>query len=86
MTQACCGETGGEAIRRNVASFRLTDGLALAASPTFAIMALLTGITSGGPAEALCAAAHISSLGGMTTMYLLMSAFHAAPWLKLIRS
>ena len=30
-------------------------------------------------------AAHVSPLSGMATMYLLMSAFHAAPWLKLIR-
>ena len=31
----------------------------------------------------LCTA--VSPLNGMVTMYLLMSAFHAAPWLKLIR-
>jgi hypothetical protein len=54
--------------------------------PTFAIMALLTGGLGGGPAEMLCSAAHVSPLSGMVTMYLLMSAFHAAPWLKLIRA
>jgi len=27
---------------------------------------------------------HAAPLTGMTAMYLLMSAFHAAPWLKLI--
>ena len=32
------------------------DGLALAASPTFAVMALLTGVLGGGPAEMLCSA------------------------------
>jgi hypothetical protein len=36
--------------------------------------------------EMLCSAAHVSPLSGMVTMYLLMSAFHAAPWLKLIRT
>jgi hypothetical protein len=29
---------------------------------------------------------HGSPLGRMTPMYLLMSAFHSAPWLKLISS
>ena len=62
-------------------SFGAADFLYLAAAPTFAIMALLTAVLGGGPAEALCGA---SSLGGMVPMYLLMSAFHTAPWLKLV--
>jgi hypothetical protein len=56
--------------------------LSLAAAPTFAIMALLTGVL--GPPDALCSIAGASPLGGMVPMYLLMSAFHLAPWLKLI--
>jgi len=61
------------------------DGLCLAAAPTFAIMALLTGVLGGGPTDMLCSAAqHASPLSGMVPMYLLMSAFHLAPWLKLI--
>jgi hypothetical protein len=55
--------------------------LGLAAAPTFATMALLTSV-SAGPTDILCGAA--SPLGGMTAMYLLMSAFHSAPWLNLI--
>jgi hypothetical protein len=58
--------------------------LSLAAAPTFAIMALVTGVLGGGPADALCSVAGMSPLGGMMPMYLLMSAFHLAPWLKLI--
>jgi hypothetical protein len=58
--------------------------LCLAAAPTFAIMALLTGVLGGGPQDMLCAAA--SPLSGMVPMYMLMSAFHSAPWLKLISS
>jgi hypothetical protein len=34
----------------------------------------------------LCSAPHASPLSQMATMYLLMSAFHAGPWLKLIRA
>ena len=49
-------------------------------------MALLTSVLDGGPVEMLCSAAHVSPLGGMVTMYLQMSAFYAAPGLKLIRS
>jgi hypothetical protein len=58
------------------------DFLRLAAAPTFAIMALLTGVLGGAP-HMLCAAApDASPLCGMVAMYLLMSAFHLAPWLK----
>jgi hypothetical protein len=59
--------------------------ISLAAAPTFAIMALLTAIPGGGPPTMLCSAVHDASpLSGMLPMYLLMSAFHSAPWLKLI--
>ena len=59
--------------------------LCLAAAPTFAIMALLTSVLGSGQPDMLCSAAHdASSLGGMVAMYLLMSAFHFPPWLKLI--
>lgn len=48
-------------------------------------MALLTGVFDGGPMGLFCSATHGgSALSGMTPMYLLMSAFHLAPWLKLI--
>jgi hypothetical protein len=62
----------------------VTDWLCLAAAPTFAIMALLTGVFGGGAPDLLCSAQGASPLGGMVPMYLLMSAFHSAPWLKLI--
>ena len=59
--------------------------LSLAAAPTFAIMALLTVIQGDGMQGMVCAAArNASPLTGMATMYLLMGAFHLAPWLKLI--
>jgi hypothetical protein len=59
--------------------------LGLAAAPTFAVMALLTRIQDGGMPGMLCSAAHDASpLTGMVPMYLLMSAFHSAPWLRLI--
>ncbi|TFV46055.1 hypothetical protein [Bradyrhizobium niftali] len=67
-----------------VAARRLARWLGLAATPTFAIMAVLTAALGGGPADMLCAAGHASLLGGMVPMYLLMSAFHASAWLKLI--
>ena len=56
--------------------------LGLAASPTFAAMALLTSLGSG--PMVLCSGPAGFPLGGMVPMYLLMSVFHAAPWLKVI--
>ena len=47
-------------------------------------MALLTCVLGGGTTDALCSIAAASPLSGMVPMYLLMSAFHLAPWLKLI--
>jgi hypothetical protein len=71
----------------NAAALAAADWLCLAAAPTFAIMALLTGVVGGGPQDMLCSATQEASpLGGMVPMYLLMSAFHSAPWLKLISS
>ncbi len=55
--------------------------LGLAAAPTFAVMGLATAVT--GAPDMLCAG-HASGLSGMVPMYLLMSLFHLAPWLKLI--
>ena len=57
--------------------------LYLAAAPTFAIMALLTW-TLCGATDVLCSVSGASPLGGMVPMYLLMCAFHTAPWLKLM--
>ena len=75
---ACAGS--GHAAARGVA-----DWLSLAAAPTFAIMALLTVL--GGAPDMLCSAGHDASpLTGMVAMYVLMSAFHSAPWLKLAAS
>jgi hypothetical protein len=59
------------------------DVLALAAAPTFALMAIATG---NSPVIALCApGAGFLPIDGMTAMYLLMSLFHLPPWLRLAR-
>jgi len=80
----CAGSATADSVRR-AGQLRATDWLGLAATPTFAAMALLTSVGDGGQPDILCAAAgHASPLGGMTAMYLLMSAFHLPPWLRLI--
>ena len=62
---------------------RVAKWLRLAATPTFAIMALLAGLDAG-PMDRLCSSEPGALLSGMVPMYLLMSAFHSPPWLKLI--
>ena len=65
------------------AAVGLANWLYLAATPTFAIMALLTCL-DGSPMDKLCSAGPGAPLSGMVPMYLFMSAFHSPPWLKLI--
>ena len=59
------------------------EWLCLAATPTFAAMALLTATTG---ADMLCMSEpDFLPVGGMVPMYLLMSVFHVGPWLNLFR-
>jgi hypothetical protein len=58
--------------------------LSLAATPTFAVMALLAAVHGDGMPDMICSATREGSwLSGMVPMYLLMSAFHLAPWQRL---
>lgn len=69
----------------DAAALGAADWLCLAAAPTFVVMAVMTGIFGGGASDMLCSAAQgASPLSGMVPMYLLMSAFHSPPWLKLV--
>lgn len=63
------------------ARFGAADLLALAAAPTFLLMALVTAIGGNSREALLCGEMGASPLGGMAPMYLLMAAFHLAPWL-----
>ncbi len=71
-------------IRRGNGALNIARWLGLAAAPTFAMMALWTGLSSDHP-DMLCMSMQGSSpLSGMTVMYMLMGAFHLSPWIKLV--
>lgn len=55
--------------------------LALAASPTFALMAIASAIDAQ-PMAVCGSMPGIDPAGGMTTMYALMGLFHLPAWLK----
>ena len=58
--------------------------LALAPTPTFALLAVLSAGQESNLQNVICSAAHSSPLTGMVSMYLLMSVFHAGPWIRLL--
>jgi hypothetical protein len=76
---AVCDDDSGKS--RGVAGW-----LSLAATPSFAVMAVVTGLSASAPMMNCMAMPEASalSLGGMVPMYLLMSVFHAAPWVRLM--
>lgn len=76
---------GGPSGNGAPATLDAADWLHFAAAPTFAIMALLTAVSGSGPSDIFCSAAQDASpLTGMIPMYVLMSVFHATPWLRLM--
>jgi len=87
MSEALSGpanDTIGHELRTGT-TFGATDWLSLAAAPSFAVMALLTAVPGVGQMTMICGpASEPSWLSGMVPMYLLMSGFHSAPWLRLI--
>jgi len=84
MSRACCDRFGEQPTGKDVAPLGAADWLALAASPVFAAMALVSAVLDGGPAAMICSSGHMSPISGMAAMYLLMSVFHVTPWLRLI--
>lgn len=69
------------ALQSDVGRGRAAGWLSFAAAPTFAVMALVTWELGRGAPDMICSA-DASPLSGMVPMYLLMSAFHLAPWLN----
>jgi hypothetical protein len=65
-----------------LAAASFVDWLMLAATPIFAIMALLTAFDGG--TEMICSSMGTSALSGMAPMYALMSVFHMPAWMQLI--
>ena len=69
MADANPAHSPSGASRSGGVALGLAEWLRLAATPTFAIMALLTGL-GGSPADMFCSFGHGAPLSGMVTMYL----------------
>ncbi|MBS0532464.1 MAG: hypothetical protein JSR72_00265 [Proteobacteria bacterium] len=79
------GLQGGNDAASGSAASGIARLLGYAAMPVFALMALWTAL-SGGQGDMLCLSMQGSSpMSGMAMMYLLMSVFHAGPWLRLVQ-
>jgi len=93
VSHARCGEPeakvaasphGGAVPQGGAVLAAAPKALALAAAPTFLLLALSTAFAGGGPDRLCMGMSDASTLNGMTLMYALMGAFHATPWLNLI--
>jgi len=82
---ASAGEASEGALQAGaLGGLGIADWLSLAAAPTFVAMACLTALSDG--TLMICATDQAAfPLPEMAVMYLLMSAFHLAPWLRLLR-
>ncbi len=77
---------GTAGVRSGREGVRGRDYLAVAATPTFAAMALLTTLSGQDHAGLSCTQARLlAPLSGMTAMYLLMAFFHLGPWFRSTR-
>lgn len=87
MSETSFGKHTDEGNRRtggHATAFGAADWLHLAAAPAFALMALLTAMPTGDMHLMTCMGmTGASPLNSMSFMYLLMSAFRAAPWVRL---
>ena len=82
MTDLAGSEIARGHRRTELSAVRL---LSLAATPTFAVMALLAAVHGDGMPDMICSAKREGALlTGMVPMYLLMSAFHLGPWLRML--
>lgn len=83
VTMTVTAVADGRLAERMMAASR--HWLGLAATPTFAAMAVVSAGHGAMMADGLCAMAGGGSpMSGMVTMYLLMGLFHVSPWLRLI--
>ena len=71
------------ALIESARALRTAESLSRAASPVFALMALLTS-RYGDTQDLLCGTASGAPWNSMVMMYILMCIVHLPPWLKLL--
>ncbi|MFY2950593.1 hypothetical protein ACOTH1_14025 [Achromobacter ruhlandii] len=83
-SRAATGAGGHAAARVRARIAAVADGLCLAATPIFALMALWGTVRGAGAIPGLCGGEGAAWLDRMPVMYALMGVLHAAPWLRRI--
>lgn len=84
--ESSSSEVNGNPSGSNFSSRSIRGAIGLAAAPTFAAMAVVSGLFQDELAAICSGGSGALPLTGMVWMYILMSVFHVGPWLRVLEN